>query len=331
MRVHASNKYDGGNRRGLFRLLPRGVQREDAKLLDAIQSTKNGHDSLEQYLRACEDASIFCQDIGAGRGRRGRGRGRGRGGHGPAELDPLEDEAEAPDFALEEWPIFTARALSRIGLSIQKELLGEQLISYLIEWCETPTQKVPGVCYRDTSIVYDALPGRPVTHKGRGYHNNLYVHIPHPLLDPVLADAKGRLKEFYARTFWCNFDVFQCCEAAQALAKRGINIDRCFIGVSPGGVGQSLYSTLLAAVYGHNHAFFDPNVWYADDELRKQVEQFAGCIILTGQEAPETSRRMREDLFKKTMSADGIAGRKPYGTTTKMMVLEGWKEWRLIN
>jgi len=70
-------------------------------------------------------------------------------------------------------------------------------------------------------------------------------------------------------------------------------------------------------MYGHNHAFFDPNVWYAEDELRKQVELFAGCIILTGQEAPETHKKMREDLFKKTMSADGIAGRKPYGITTR--------------
>ncbi len=63
--------------------------------------------------------------------------------------------------------------------------------------------------------------------------------------------------------------------------------------------------------------FFDPNAWYSEDELRKQVEAFAGCFILTGQEAPETTKRMREDLFKKTMSADGIAGRKPYGITTR--------------
>ena len=35
------------------------------------------------------------------------------------------------------------------------------------------------------------------------------------------------------------------------------------------------------------------------------MDQFVGCVILTGQEAPETSRRMREDLYKKTMSGDG--------------------------
>ena len=89
-------------------------------------------------------------------------------------------------------------------------------------------------------------------------------------------------------------------------------MDRCFIGESPGGVGQSLYSSHLNAVYGHNHGFIDPSIWYDDQELRKQIEQFAGCFILTAQEAPETTKRMREDLYKKTMSADGMAGRRPY-------------------
>ena len=149
--------------------------------------------------------------------------------------------------------------------------------------------------------------------------------MPHPLLDPVAEDAKARVHKFYMETFWTNLQVYKCCQAAAALAKRGENIDRCFIGVSPGGVGQSLYSSHLAAMYGPLHAFFDPNVWYMEEDMRKVVEQFVGCVILTGQEAPESNKRMREDLYKKTMSADGISGRKPYGITTKMFELVGWK------
>ena len=133
------------------------------------------------------------------------------------------------------------------------------------------------------------------------------------------------------------------CQAALALAKRGENIDRLFIGISPGGVGQSLYTANLAAMLGpraythvlscrsrphvimrdsipmnstvirlsthcclylhsdatpgtdhtsitvdmqtrgltcslaqrvrprHNHAYFDPNVWMDENEMRKQV------------------------------------------------------------
>ena len=77
-------------------------------------------------------------------------------------------------------------------------------------------------------------------------------------------------------------------------------------------------------MYGHNHAFFDPNIWHLDEELRKQVESFARCFILTGQEAPETSKKFHVDLYKKTISADGVMGRKPYGYSTRMFHTVGW-------
>ena len=77
-----------------------------------------------------------------------------------------------------------------------------------------------------------------------------------------MAQTKERLSEFYKQTFWANLAVFKCCHAALALAKRGENVTRCFIGRSPGGVGQSLYSAHLDAMMGRLHAFFDPNVWY---------------------------------------------------------------------
>ena len=44
-----------------------------------------------------------------------------------------------------------------------------------------------------------------------------------------------------------------------------------------GGVGQSLFSLHLDSMLGHNHGFFDPNVWFNEDELRKQVETYARC------------------------------------------------------
>ena len=95
------------------------------------------------------------------------------------------------------------------------------------------------------------------------------------------------------------------------------------------GVGQSLYSARLDAVYGPNHRFIDPNIWYNEEEMRKQVSQCAGCFILTAQEKPETGRKMREDLFKKACSADGIAGRPPYGMTTRMIELVCWLRYEV--
>jgi len=51
--------------------------------------------------------------------------------------------------------------------------------------------------------------------------------------------------------------------------------------------------------------------------------------VYPGQEAPETTRRLRDDLWKKTLSADGISGRKPYGITTRMFEIAGWKRTEL--
>ena len=38
----------------------------------------------------------------------------------------------------------------------------------------------------------------------------------------------------------------------------------------------------FSAMFGRLHACFDPNVWYQDDELRKQIENLDGCIVLAG-------------------------------------------------
>ena len=94
-------------------------------------------------------------------------------------------------------------------------------------------------------------------------------------------------------------------------------------------MGQSLYSGHLDAVYGPNHQFIDPTIWYNEEEMRKQVSQCAGCFILTAQEKPETNRKMREDLFKKACSADGIAGRPPYGMSTRMIELVCWLRYEV--
>eukprot|EP00438_Fugacium_kawagutii_P034932 Skav206393 [mRNA] locus=scaffold834:643982:646531:- [translate_table: standard] len=201
----------------------------------------------------------------------------------------------------------------------------EKLVSLLVEWCETPRTQRPCVSYQDTCVLYDVNRETIVKHAPKSADHDCYIFIPHPLLDPVLEQNKERLEKFYRQTFWANNDVFSCNLAAMALAKRGHNIDRCFIGESPGAVGQSLFSMHIDAMLGSNHGYLDPNVWYNEDELRKQIESFARCIVVTGQEAPESHKKLHLDLFKKTMSADGIAGRKPYGYTTRMFSIVGWK------
>ena len=237
------------------------------------------------------------------------------------------DEAGAAGPAASEaWTANVAKRLWRMCNSLRSELMHDRMISLLVEWCETPRADSSCVAYKDTCVEFLAdSEDRILRHVKKSPENNCYLYIPHNLLDPVMEANCTKLCKFYSHTFWANKDVFLCCQAALALAKRGINVDRCFIGESPGGVGQSLYSLHLATMLGHNHGFFDPNVWYNEDELRKQVETFARCIVITGQEAPESAKKLHLDLFKKTMSGDGIAGRKPYGYTTKMFQLIGWK------
>ena len=48
-------------------------------------------------------------------------------------------------------------------------------------------------------------------------------------------------------------------------------------------------------------------------------------VVFTGQEAPTTDRDMREDLYKKIMSADPVPCRLPYAVVTKMVSFVGWK------
>ena len=298
---------------GLFRLLPSTIRRDDQSIVASVVSLLQEHENESALLQACMDASI----LHGGERRASRG-GKGDGG------DNLEMSQ-----GTSMWTLYVAQGMSRVGLQIQKELLDEKIINYFIEWCETPSPKSPAVAYEDVCFVYTDGTDSSMTRVGRSPNNNIYLVVPHGLCDPVLEAVMEEVETFYAQTFWCNVDVFRCNQAALALAKRGENVDRCFFGISPGGVGQSLYSAHLKAQYGHNFEYFDPAVWYHDEELRKQVEQFAGCIILTGQEAPETSKRMRADLFKKMQSGDGIAGRKPYGMVTRMLEVVGWKRMEL--
>ncbi len=245
---------------GLFRLLPRDVKRVDEDLLNAFNACLNSFATVDNFYRRCEEAAIF----NLGDRRRVVERGSGRRSD---DADTYADEESATTDAPMHWPSHTATALSKVGLQLQKELLDERVITYIIEWCETPDERAPGVAYTDTCVLYDHE-GQNAVHAKKGPSNNIYLRIPHSLMDPVEASHRDRLLTFISQTFWANSDAYACCQAAQALARRGLNVDRCFIGISPGGVGQSLYSSFLAAMYGHNHAFFDPNIWYDDQESR---------------------------------------------------------------
>ncbi|CAE7220712.1 unnamed protein product [Symbiodinium sp. CCMP2592] len=298
---------------GILRRMKPENSRRAASVARAIVSDLQSFETEDDFLQACRDAVNRRSTTAAY----------------PSRLDAADDEvanqAQAEAASDNTWTIDAAEKSWKLSWHIRTELMQTRMISLLVEWCETEDQRSSSVTYDDVCFVYDS-PGSdsPIDVVKKSPANNCYVRIPHPLLDPVMENKLERLEKFYQQTFWCNLDVFKCFQAATAIAKRGYNVDRCFIGISPGGVGQSLYSLHLSEMYKQNHTFFDPNIWHLDEELRKQVETFARCFIMTGQEAPETSKKLHIDLYKKTISADGIMGRKPYGYTTRMFHTVGW-------
>ena len=287
---------------GTFKRMRRTVERDARPLLEEIgyMFATDNHDETT-FLEKCIDACLTSQ----AQGRRRR------------------DDEEGDD-ALLPWNSVAAKTVIAVKRRLSREVTEEKLLHYMTEWCDTPCTRQPSCCYDDCAVAYDH--GRePALQVKRDELKNCYLRIPHCIKGVVPEHVVQRLHKFYRQTFWGNIDVFKCCQAAQALAKRGINVTRVFIGISRGGVGQSLYSLHLKAMFAHNFAFFDPNIWFNEDEMRKQVEQLNGCCVLTGQETPATGRKLREDLFKKFASADGIAGRKPYGFLTRMIHCTGWK------
>ena len=121
--------------------------------------------------------------------------------------------------------------------------------------------------------------------QSRSGSSNVYVGIEHNLLDavdPVLMSASARLEKIYRETFWAIPAAFEFGQACLALAKRGLNINPITLYLGPGGVGLSKYTSHLEAMLGeHNHCMFDPNIFYTDDELRKQVPRMAGHMVYT--------------------------------------------------
>ena len=88
-----------------------------------------------------------------------------------------------------------------------------------------------------------------------------------------------RVETFLQSTFFLNTAALHCQLVAMVLALRGLNIDRAFMTVGPGGVGQSLNSALIANVFGEMHAFVDMNIFFTDDELRKQADVMQGRVV----------------------------------------------------
>ena len=119
--------------------------------------------------------------------------------------------------------------------------------------------------------------GRLVTMQKRP-EANVYVFLPHRILDPVPEHVKERVQTFWNTTYWGNGAAFEVCMASLTLALRGENVDRAFWGIGSGGVGQSLQTAHIEAILGTYHSCLDMNIYFVD-EAGSREQSFRECNV----------------------------------------------------
>ena len=281
---------------GFYRTISSNTERSEQGILQCIHSTfqRAGRPPAEVLKGFMRLSQTYIQ-------RRGQRRARPAAAPpGPAEAaaggSDEEVAQEIPDTG--SWTETIAFITMRAGSSMTVAMLGDRLMKHYVEWCETEKPTRSAASFLDTCIVFDEA-GVAATHVQKGPEQNVYIFIRQKMLHKVartqengpdadgvaptpciakyrmvdngLAAAMERVQRFLQETFWQNGKALQCNLAAMSLAIRGHNLDRCFWGIGPGGVGQSLFSAHLAAILGRLHAYLDTNVYYTDDELRKQA------------------------------------------------------------
>ena len=185
--------------------------------------------------------------------------------------EPPRDGGDAP------WTTQVIKAIIKCSTDMQNDLCGKRIVGNFVEWCDTPIQVEPGFATTDGCWVF-AEPDGKLRSVAPQASNDIYLAVPHHSSDPVMEGNKRRVIEFLRTTFFDNAQALECQLAAMCLTLRGINIVRAFMTLGPGGVGQSLNTALIANVFGDMHGFVDMNVFYTEDELRKQADTFTGKV-----------------------------------------------------
>ena len=193
---------------GMFRLLPCGVDRGMESIVQCVakmeEDTEGGIDPM---LNTWIAAAIYRQEPERPRRRHGQGLAGSDGEHEGG------GRGEPPQM----WPQVVANAISKLSVTLQREVMDEKIYGLMIEWCETPRAKRPGCAYYDACVVFDEE-GQPVKFVPPSHANNIYTLIPHHLKpaipDPILAaapclDCSMLLfpLAFWYSSFKCNYTV----------------------------------------------------------------------------------------------------------------------------
>lgn len=178
---------------GLFSKFEDRLDRSPEAIIGAVSGLFNRFQTEELFLQALEGAGVNSSGAPKGRGRSSRA-GKGAvpedapGGDDDAEPD-LPDDPRAP------WPKLMTRTLCKLSGQLQRALMSDTIFTYYTEWCDTPDPRVSGACFPDTAFLFDH-DGQNVVHVTKAPERNVYLYIPHPLLDPVLPEAAARVRKF---------------------------------------------------------------------------------------------------------------------------------------
>jgi hypothetical protein len=94
-------------------------------------------------------------------------------------------DGEPTEKPLNYWYIAVAQSVAKIAYQLQNELMGQKLIQYFVEWCQTPDCRVKGICFEDCSYLYDVEGVNISWVLKRSSENNIYIGIPTSILQGV--------------------------------------------------------------------------------------------------------------------------------------------------
>ena len=158
--------------------------------------------------------------------------------------------------------------------------------------------------------------GRNLKQVAKKHSGNIYTYINRPLTEAVGDSVVARPKQFLNITCYDNSYALTCAIAGLRLAPVGENVDRALWGIGPGGVGRSLFTSLIHNSLSPTHGFFDCTSLYLDGELMQTIGHIVGYFVLTAHEGEEGGstnlRNPRQDLYKKISPGDPISRRLPY-------------------
>ena len=248
-----------GRVEGIFRLMRPAVKRTDTCIEDEVEHLLvNVYGaSFAKFKKGVEKAYVRCpvsETLGGGSDDGGEAGG-----------DVAEEGGEDKP-----WPVAAAGATMSACRKLRGVLQSSKIFEWFTEWCQTPATRTPGMVFRNRVYLYDRN-GRAVCwQKKVSPEDRIFLGVDieysdsaprtdciaalasfgKQLDDPVLADVLEEVQRVYEKSFWANAAGLRVHMSFLALAKRGRNVDMIVYYMGPGGVGLSLITAHISAMYG---------------------------------------------------------------------------------